>query len=758
MGEISQLYVSVGAKIDKFLAGMGKVSKNVTGLQGKMSKLGSAMTKYVTLPLAAIGAASVYAFTNFEDALTKSLAIMGNVSDEMRKKMSDTAREVGKTTLYSAEQAAEAYYYLASAGLSAAQSLEALPKVAQFAQAGNFDLARATELLNDAQSQLGMKVEDATKNMEAMVRVSDTLVRATSMANATTEQFAEALTNKAGAALRLANKEIEEGVAVLAVYADQGIKGQEAGEKLYMAMRDLQKVWRENKGVLQSYGVEVFDASGTMRNMGDIIADLETAFQGMTDEQKMATLAQMGFQERSKIAIMTLLGFSDEIKNYEQTLKEAAGTTEDVSNKQLESFKSKLILLKDKFVDIGIGIGEKLVPAIEKMLPAFEKIGGAIAGVVSGFSSLPSSVQTGILAMLGIAVVIGPIMKVVGAVMAIGKAFTITSLIAMSSANCIAIAIAAAVAGAVAIGWAVNEWWQASKHMEETIKKNQDALTSSAEGIDDLKRGLQELGAVLPENTGLIADWQQMAYDAFADVVEAGKRMGRILEPVPDDIITAWKTGVPYFRDAAVLSMNEYIAGMLQRGGYAEEESYNIAENIVNGLGSQDETARQNALEMLNKFLMGLVVGGEITLIEANRIRRSIIEAMKLQSGEEGEATAGWNRIFNTITSGFQRAIEKAREFQRESRASVTPGGRGGTGDEPLWLQHGGIVTRPTLAMIGEVGPEAVIPLSKMGQVTRQVSQANTYNVYLPNVTKPEQFEAWANRKMHEAVMRKDTG
>ena len=166
-------------------------------------------------------------FAGFDDALNQSLAIMGDVSDAMRKKMAQAAKDVALTTRFSAKDAAASYFFLASAGLDAKQSIEALPQVAQFAQAGMFDMAQATDLLTDAQSALGLTVrDDVAANMRNMVRVSDTLVAANQKANASVQQFSEALTNRAGAALRALGKDVEEGVAVLAAYADQGEKGQ----------------------------------------------------------------------------------------------------------------------------------------------------------------------------------------------------------------------------------------------------------------------------------------------------------------------------------------------------------------------------------------------------------------------------------------------------------------------------------------------------------------------------------------------------
>ena len=234
------------------LRGIGTVQKNLTAVDkearvvarsidrlGKdFTKVGMSMTKAFTVPLVAAGAGVVKFGADFQKAMAGSIAIMGDLSDSMKNDMEMAARAVAKTTKHSATQAAEAYFFLASAGKSAAQSIELLPRVAAFAQAGNFDLALATDLLTDAQSALGLSSKDTAEDMRNMTKVSDVLVKANTLANASVQQFSESLTNKGGAALRMLNKSVEEGVAVLAVYADQGLKGSAAGESLNIVMRD----------------------------------------------------------------------------------------------------------------------------------------------------------------------------------------------------------------------------------------------------------------------------------------------------------------------------------------------------------------------------------------------------------------------------------------------------------------------------------------------------------------------------------------
>lgn len=314
----------------------------------------------------ALGIASVKAFADFDAAMTKSLAIMGDVSQTLEQDMVEAAREVAKTTTFTAEQAAESYFFLASAGLDAAQSIQALPQVAQFAQAGMFDMALATDLLTDAQSALGLTIrDDTTKNMQNMARVSDVLVRANTLANATVQQFAESLTNKAGAALSVANKSIEEGVAVLAAFADQGVKGAEAGERLSVFLRDVARAGAANADEFAKFNVQVFDATGNLRNAADIVEEFEDLFGGMSDAQKAATLDTLGLTRSVADNIKVLAGTSDAIRRYERELREAGGTTEQVANKQLQTFSAQMQLVRSGLTDALLTIGGSFQPAME---------------------------------------------------------------------------------------------------------------------------------------------------------------------------------------------------------------------------------------------------------------------------------------------------------------------------------------------------------------------------------------------------------
>jgi TP901 family phage tail tape measure protein len=312
----------------------------------------------------AVTAGSLFMAATFEQHMNESLAIMENVSSGMQKKMEEAARSVAKVTTFSANEAADAYYYLASAGYTAEQSIAALPTVAMFAQAGMMDLERATELLLDTQTTMGLRVEDAAQNMENMTRVSDVMSAAGIESNATLEQIAQSLTNKAGPAFRQVGKDIEEATAVLMVMANRGVKGQQAGTALAIVLRELQTKAIKNKEEFQKYGVAVFDASGEMRNMADIIGDLEGALEGLTDEQQKQALLGMGFTDRSVQFVQALLGTSEQIRKYEKDLREAGGTTQTVAEKQVDTLIGQLTIAWHKIQDVAISIGQKLIPQV----------------------------------------------------------------------------------------------------------------------------------------------------------------------------------------------------------------------------------------------------------------------------------------------------------------------------------------------------------------------------------------------------------
>jgi len=366
--------VTKGTQLAKSqLNSLGKEGAELGGSMSKLAKFGIAGVGVALIGVAKGISASLSAFKEFDSKLTQSLAIM-ETTEAQQQAMIQATRDVAMETTISANESAEAYFYLASAGLDAEQSISALPQVAKFAQAGMFDMSTATDLATDAQSALGLTVKDATQNLENLTRVTDVLVKANTLANATVQQFSEALTNKAGSALKVTNKDIEEGVAVLAVFADKGVKGAEAGEKLNQILRDVSRAVKKNEDAWRASGIVVTDETGNLLHISDVIANLTAGMDGLSDTQKAGLLDQLGLNRGVADGIKILAGSEEQIRAYDEALREASGTTAEIAENQMDTLQAQLDVLHNKWQILLTDIGSDFEPTARATVGFLDRI------------------------------------------------------------------------------------------------------------------------------------------------------------------------------------------------------------------------------------------------------------------------------------------------------------------------------------------------------------------------------------------------
>lgn len=378
-------------------------AKKITKTAKSISNIGLKMSLGFTLPVAGM----VKGYASFDDAMTKSTAIMSGVTKELRHEMERTAYSIARNSVTSATELAKSYYYLASAGMDAQQAIKALPVVERFAVAGAFDMALATDLLTDAQSALGLSSKDAEQNMLGLIKVSDILVRANTLANASVQQFSEALTNEAGPAIKQYNMDLEEGVAILATYADQGLKGDAAGSMMGRMIRLLIMSINKNWTAFSKLGIKVKEFAATGKNVTGVIEGITRAVQGMGPAQKAATLESLGFEARIQQAILPLLGMTDKIKGYEDALRQASEYTKMVAQKQLESFAAQMKILWNRVREVSDLIGKELAPYITYASKLIS-IG------IEYWNELNGSVKHNIAVFIGVMAILGPVLVVLG--------------------------------------------------------------------------------------------------------------------------------------------------------------------------------------------------------------------------------------------------------------------------------------------------------------------------------------------------------
>lgn len=253
-----------------------------------------ARREYQEIAGAAIGAATtavgafaksaVEAGSSFDSSMSQVAATMGKTTSEIGD-LRDFAMEMGANTAFSATQAADALNYMALAGYDSQQAMEALPNVLNLAAAGGMDLALASDMVTDAQSALGLTMDESA-------RLVDKMAMASSKSNTSVAQLGEAILTVGGTAKNLAGGTTELSAA-LGILADNGVKGAEGGTALRNIILSLSAPTDKAAKSMKELGVEVFDAEGNMRPLNETFADLDAALSTMTQGEQTQVLSEI---------------------------------------------------------------------------------------------------------------------------------------------------------------------------------------------------------------------------------------------------------------------------------------------------------------------------------------------------------------------------------------------------------------------------------------------------------------------------------
>ena len=673
--KVGEMFFELVGRDTQFRRMMDAAEGRVQSAGRSIGQFGATMTRNVTLPLAAAGGAIVKFGGDFDAAMTRSTAIMGDMSEAMRRDMAQAAIEVSTTTSFAANEAAEAYFYLASAGLDAAQSIEALPAVATFAQAGAFDLALATDLLTDAQSALGMASSDAAENLANMTRIGDVLVQANTLANASVQQFASALTNGVAPAARNAGIEVEEVTAVLATLADQGLKGEAAGTALTGVLSVLPRIAGQNAAEFERLGIRIFDAEGNMRGLADIVEDVTVGLDGMSDEQQAAAFAAMGLNRNILDTMRQLMGTSDQIREYEASLRGAAGTMDEVASKQLETLQEQMKLLKDQVLAVGLAFYDDWEPALRSANESLQEMTVAIRAMDPETRKLTTTIAL-IAGSVGIAAVaLSKLIAAIGSTIGAFKAIVVAGATVVGFlGGPLTAALVAIVASIVAAyrqirergdgfwSWFIDGWRnvprEAARSAQDFSNRVQSAFRSMADGaISAASRLYSGVRDWLVDKGGRIVA-QVQAW--VVSVVELFRWMKRVVvggSYVPDMIedVKWWmiRLGSDALVDPATAATEEAAEAFKRMN---DDIKRTIAD-LGQALRTEQRWARLtgdqwSAMEAEARLLEGAI--------------RSLLQTRRWDSAEVQELWRQY-RVLTDSVEGHAAAVEYATEQERQA-------------------------------------------------------------------------------------------
>lgn len=281
------------------------IASKLDGISGTLNKqFGYTILKDVGGAIASAGKAlvgfaadSVQVGQTFDAAMSQVAATMGITTDQIGE-LRDFAQEMGATTQFSATQAAEALNYMALAGYDAETSMEMMPNVLNLAAAGAMDLARASDMVTDASSALGLDLEQTTDMVDQMAK-------AASKSNTSVAQLGDAILTVGGTAKQLTGGTVELSTA-LGILADSGIKGAEGGTHLRNILLALNPQTDKAANAMEALGFSAYDAEGNLRPLNEVFAQLQASLDGMTVEERQNYLSDI-FNKTDLAAVDAML-------------------------------------------------------------------------------------------------------------------------------------------------------------------------------------------------------------------------------------------------------------------------------------------------------------------------------------------------------------------------------------------------------------------------------------------------------------------
>ena len=405
----------------------GKVNnsfnQSIGAAQGKMTTLGNVAAKAAQIAAAAWGAVKIGQFIgdavnnykDFEKAMDAS-AVTARASNEEYAQMEAAARAAGAATTKTATEAAEALGYMALAGWDVQKSTAGLMPILRLSEATNLDLARASDLVTDSMSALGVGEANGIKGVQDMTDYLNLAVQAQRASNTSAEALMEALIGCGGAAKSI-GVDMGDLSTALGVLANNGTKGAEAGTALNSMLMRMTSKDVALKAMWKDLGVSVYDDVGEFRGLEAVLGDIQKKMSTMTTQDKMATLAKVAgtnYSTEMSYLLASMASTGAEAEEYlraaglegdaltealantssawetlEKDIMNHSGVLDEVAKANTDNLQGAIELFKSAVSEAQLAIVKEFAPyakdAIKGVADAIPGITAAITPMITGF-------------------------------------------------------------------------------------------------------------------------------------------------------------------------------------------------------------------------------------------------------------------------------------------------------------------------------------------------------------------------------------
>ena len=617
----------------------------------KMQKVGQGMQSAgkamlpVTAAVTAAGVASVKTAADFDSAMSQVAASMGKTNDELASikvttddfdgTLGEFAQKMGRETAFSAKEAAEGLNVLAQAGYSAQEQVEILPDVLNLAAAGQIDMGSAAAYVTGAMNGFNDSTKDAGY-------YSDLIAKGATLAKTDVASLGEAMAGASSSAKSYGQSAQETEVALLRL-AQQNVTGSEAATMLNRTMTDLYAAEGDAKEALDELGVSAYDEEGKARSLSDVLADLQTATAGMTDEQRNAKLNTIfttnGLQGYNKMCASS----AEQTEEFASALENASGSAEEQAKTQLDNLNGQLTLLKSALEGLLIAIGNTLMPIIESAVTHLQSL-------VEWLNSLDGTTRAIIVTIAGVVAAIGPALIIFGTIVE-KVGFAMTALKGLQAA--IVGLEMAAVAPILAIVAIIGVLVAAFVHLWNTNEEFRNNITAIWEQIkttvSDFVTRFQEQMEVLKPYWDAFVEGLKIVWDAFC----------QILAPVIEASFQAIQIIIETVLGVISGIIDAFIA--LTQGNW--DGFWQAISGVVDTVFAGIQAIIQNNMNMIQNVISVIwsMIGAKVTSI-LNSIKSVIFSIWTAIVSKVTEVvnnimttvTNVWNTIKNTIQSIMQ--------------------------------------------------------------------------------------------------------
>lgn len=404
MAENKNIVIRLMADTASYEAAMtraGSTAKTVaSGMENtgrKSALIASGMTA-AGLAVAAFGVAAVKMAADFDQQMSTVQANTGATSAQMDQ-LRAAAIEAGASTVYSASDSADAINDLGKAGMSVTDILTGgLTGALNLAASDGMAVGDAAEYMANALSMFHLKGSQASQ-------VADTLAAGAGKAVGNVSDFGEAL-NNCGAQANSFGMNIQETTGVLALFAQNGTIGAEAGTQLNSMLMKLAAPSTKAANTMKELGISAYDAQGHFVGMAKFAGQLQKAEKNLTDEQRNQANATIFGSYAIKAANYLYEAGESGVNKWTKAVSESGYAAEQAAAKN-NNLKGDLENLGGSMESLMISVGEGAQGPLRKMVQGLDTL-------VDVFAGLPSGAQQTIVVMASLAGVFGAVHKAAG--------------------------------------------------------------------------------------------------------------------------------------------------------------------------------------------------------------------------------------------------------------------------------------------------------------------------------------------------------